>query len=135
MKIGTEIVLKNVRESVVIANLGDNMNTDIDDVVFFEPGALVPVVLENVGKVACYGRILSLTITELKTHVIFECVEVSDDVADAAYSIYKMTSGNSVIGSYTSGSSSRSSRSSRRSEYSLKNDTRPELDSYRNWNY
>lgn len=132
MKIGTEIVLKNARESTIDANLGDNMNTDIDGVVFFEPGSLVPVVLESVGKVGCYGRILSLTITELKTHVVFECVEVSDDVADAAYSIYKMTSGNSIIGSYTAGSSSRSSR---HSEYSLKNDNRPELKSFRDWNY
>ena len=132
MKIGTEIVLKNAKESTVIANIGDNMNTDIDGVVLFEPGSLVPVVLENVGKVGCYGKILSVTITELKTHVVFECVEVSDDVADAAYSIYLMTSGNSVVGSYRSKSSSRSSR---RSEYSLKNDNRPELDSFRDWNY
>ena len=130
MKIGTEIVLKNARESTIIANIGDNLNTDIDGAIYFEPGAMVPVVLESAGIVGCYGKIISVTITELKTHVVFECVEVSDDIASAAYKIYTMTSGNSVVGSYTSNSSSR------RSRYSLDNDynDRPELSAFRDWN-
>lgn len=132
MKIGTEIVLKNTKESTLIANLGDNLNTEIDGAVYYEPGSMVPVILESVGKVGCYGKIVSVTITELKTKVVFECIEVSDDIAEAAYKIYAMTSGNSVVGSYTSKSSKRSGYSS---GYSLKDDDRPELEHFNRWNY
>ena len=41
MKIGTEIVLKNAKESTIIANLGDNLNTEIDGAVYYEPGSML----------------------------------------------------------------------------------------------
>lgn len=114
MKIGKEIVLKNATKSFVNSNIGKNGNVDIEDVVIFEPGTLVPVVLEQERTVGSYAKILSVTITELKTHVVFEFVKVSKDIADAAYKIYTMTHDISSVGSYRA-----KSTSDRRSEYSL----------------
>ncbi len=112
MKIGTEIVLQNATRTTVAKNIGDNGNVDIEGVVIFEPGSLVPVILSNEQTVGCYAKIISVTISELKTHVIFEFVKVSKDIADAAYKIYAMSNNISNLGSYQS-------RATGRSEYNL----------------
>ena len=126
IKIGTEIVLKNATQKQVNHNLGENGNTDIDGIVLYEPGAMVPVILDSVGVCGCYAKIISVTITEVKTHVVFEFVQVSNDIAESAYKIYCMTNGKSIVGSHRANTNGKS-------RYSLDDNDDPRLDSFRAW--
>ena len=105
MKIGKMIPLKNSTSASITKMIGRNLEADIPGMSLFFPGDTVPVICPD--GCPCYGKITSVTLTENSTAVQFIPVKVSDAIATGAYDLYKIESGNSVIGSYQSSRTTR----------------------------
>lgn len=105
MKIGKMIPLKNSTSADIKKKIGKYLEADIPGMSLFFPGDTAPVICPD--GCPCYGKIISVTLTENSTTVKFIAIKVSDVIAKGAYDLYKIESGNSIIGSYQSSRTTR----------------------------